>query len=810
MIKNYFKIAWRNLVKQKTYSVIKIGGFALSITVCLLIALYIKDELSYDKSWPAANRIYRIVEEYNDNGKIEFGVDLPAPMVRALKQDFPEVEKAGRLMPDASFAGGGSNQIRSANQQQDTYEEGFTYADQDILDMLQTKMVYGDRAHALTEPNTIVLTRRKAEKYFPGQNPVGKLMILNNDFTKPYKVGGVIENFPTISHLQYDFLLTLTAHEFWPGEQDLWLASNYPVYVLLKPGTDAEQFQSKLKLISKKYFIPARKKAGNVEADKIDQNTKYIAQPITDVYLHSYNIDDDLKKGDIRFVWLFGAVACFILIIACINFINLATAKSANRAKEVGLRKVVGSHRINLVLQFLVESLLLSFLSFAIGIILATVLLPYFNTLSAKSLTMPWMEWWLLPLIAAASVFVGTIAGIYPAFYLSAFNPINVLKGQVSRGSRNSLLRNGLVVFQFTTSIILIVSTLVIYSQTKYILNKKSGFDKDQVLMIQGTNTLDEKNKSFKEELQKLSQVKAVSIGDYLPIVGTKRDGNPFWKEGRTKEDPAIGAQKWRVDYDYVKTLGIQLAEGRNFSKEMASDSSAAIINKTMAKELDLKNPIGQKIENGWEKFTVIGVVEDFNFELMKQNIGPLCMILGNNKASIVSVKMNGAKVQDALASISSIWKNFAPNQPLRYTFMDESFANMYADVRRMGRIFTSFAVFAIIIACLGLFALSAFMAEQRTKEIGIRKVLGASVNSITGMLSKDFLKLIIVAIVIASPIAWWAMTKWLQDFAYRIPVSWKFFATAGIIALLIALITVSFQAIKAAIANPVKSLRTE
>lgn len=328
--------------------------------------------------------------------------------------------------------------------------------------------------------------------------------------------------------------------------------------------------------------------------------------------------------------------------------------------------------------------------------------------------------------------------------------------------------------------------------------------------MIQGTNTLDEKSKSFKEELQKLSQVKTVTTGDYLPIVGTKRDGNPFWKEGKTKEDPAIGAQKWRVDYDYVKTLGIKLVEGRNFLKEMASDSSAAIINETMAKELGLKNPIGQKIENGWEKFTVIGVVEDFNFELMKQNIGPLCMILGNNQASIVLVKMNGAKVRDALASISSIWKNFAPNQPFRYTFMDESFANMYADVQRLGRIFTSFAVFAIIIACLGLFALSAFMAEQRTKEIGIRKVLGASVNSITGMLSKDFLKLIIIAIVIASPIAWWAMVKWLQDFAYRIPVSWTFFAAAGSAAFFIALFTVSFQAIKAATANPVKSLRTE
>jgi putative ABC transport system permease protein len=810
MLKNYFTVAWRNLLKQKVYSVVKIGGLALSIAACLLIALYIKNELSYDKSWPAANRLFRIVGEYNDNGKIESGVDWPAPMARALKADFPEVEKAGRLMPDASFGDGGNNQVRRADEQQNTYEEGFTYADQDILDMLQVKMVYGDRSKALAEPNTIVLSRSKAEQYFPNQNPVGKLMVLNNDYKKPYKVGGVIENFPTASHLQYDFLLTLTGKEFWPGEQTNWLASNYPVYVLLKPGTDVVQFQNKLKLISKKYFVPALRAQNNTNADVLEQNTKYLAQPLNEVYLHPYNIDDDLKKGDIRFVWLFGAVACFILIIACINFINLSTAKSANRAKEIGLRKVVGSYRISLVFQFLVESLLFSFLSFIIGVLLAAALLPYFNELSGKSLSVPWKEWWLFPLIAITSIIVGAIAGLYPAFYLSSFKPINVLKGQVSRGTKNSLLRNGLVVFQFTTSIILIVSTLVIYSQTKYILNKKSGFDKDQVVMIQGTNTLDDKTELFKKELQKLSQVQSVTVSDYLPIVGTSRDGNPFWKEGKTKEDAPVGGQKWRVDHDYIKTMGINLVEGRNFSREMASDSAAAIINKTMAKELGLKNPIGQVIENGWEKFTIIGVIDDFNFELMKQTIGPLSMILGGNQASIISVKINGSNAHDAISSITSLWKKIAPDQPFRYTFMDDSFANMYADVQRTGKIFTSFAVFAIIIACLGLFALAAFMAEQRTKEIGIRKVLGASVNSITAMLSKDFVKLIFIAIIIASPIAWWVMSKWLQDFAYRINISWYFFLIAGGLALFIAVFTVSFQAIKAAIANPVAALRSE
>jgi len=810
MLRSYLKIAWRSLQKHKTYSAIKIGGFALGIAACLLIALYIKDELSYDKSWPAANRIYRIVEEYKENGKIELGVDWPAPMASALKENFPEVEKAGRLMSDPSFYGGANNQIRSADVQQNTYETGFTYADQDIINMLEVKMLYGDRQKALAEPRTMVLTRSMAEKYFPNQNPVGKLMILNNNNSAPYKIGGVIENFPKTSHLQYKFLLTLTGHEFWKGEQGMWLASNYPTYVLLKPGTDVIQFQNKLRLISKKYFVPARKSAGHVDAEMSEINSRYIAQPIADVHLYSYDIDDDLEKGDIRFVWLFGAVACFILIIACINFINLSTAKSANRAKEVGLRKVVGSYRISLILQFLTESLLFSILSFVIGIIIAIVLLPYFNSLSAKSLIIPWNDWWLIPLIFVAALIVGILAGLYPSFYLSSFKPIDVLKGQATRGNKNSLLRNGLVVFQFAISVILIIGTLVIYNQTKYILNKKIGFDKDQVLLIEGTNTLEEKAEIFKKELQKLSQVKSVSIGDYLPVTGTKRDGNPFWKKGKTKEDAEVGGQKWRVDYDYIQTMGIEIVEGRNFSKEMASDSAAVIINKAMANSLGLAQPVGQQITNGWETFSVIGVVEDFNFELMKQTVGPLCMVLNNNQASLISVKINTADIDGFLTSLNSKWKNFAPNQPLRYTFMDESFANMYADVQRAGKIFTAFAAFAIIIASLGLFALSAFIAEQRTKEIGIRKVLGATVSGITTMLSKDFIKLIILAIVLASPIAWWVMNKWLQDFAYRIDIEWTVFAIAAGAAIFIALVTVSFQAIKAAIANPIKSLRTE
>ena len=422
----------------------------------------------------------------------------------------------------------------------------------------------------------------------------------------------------------------------------------------------------------------------------------------------------------------------------------------------------------------------------------------------------PWSEWWLFPAIIGAAIVIGILAGLYPAFYLSSFRPIEVLKGQVSRGSKNSYLRNGLVVFQFATSIILIIGTIVIYNQTHLILNRKVGFDKDQVLLLQGTNTLADRLESFKNELLQSSQIKSATIGDYYPIANTKRDGNTFYPEGKAKDGVNVPAQKWQVDDDYMKTMGMHLLEGREFSKEMASDSQAAIINKAMQNKLGFKNPIDQKIENGWQKFTVIGVMEDFNYESMRQNVQPLCLVLGKYNSSMIAMKVNGSDMKKVLGYVSALWKSYSPDQPLRYTFLDESFARMYDDVQRSGNIFTAFAILAIIIACLGLFALSAYMAEQRNKEIGIRKVLGASVAGITTMLSKDFVKLVLISLVIATPIAWWMMTKWLEDFAYRVTVSWWIVAIAGVTAIGIALVTVSFQSIKAAIANPVKSLRTE
>jgi putative ABC transport system permease protein len=811
MIKNYLKIAVRQLRKQKLYAAIKIGGFALSIAACLLIALYIRQELSFDKSYPNADRIYRIVGEYNFDNIHAKGTDWPAAMGKTVKADFPEVEKSGRLMSNSLFWGAGSNELKRGDSPDNTHEEGFAYADQSMLDILKLPMVYGDASHALSEPLTMVISKSKADKYYPNQNPVGKVMYLNNDKSKPYKIGAVMQDIPPTSHLHdYSFFLTLEGVEFWKGEQTTWGASNYNIYVMLKPGADVARFNHKLTDgIINNYYLPDLVKSGNKFASIIKNSLKLRLQNVKDINLKSYDIHDGMSHGDIRFIWLFGAVAGFILVIACINFINLSTAKSANRAKEVGLRKVVGSQRSGLIKQFLTESLLYSFFSFVLGLFLAALLLPYFNTLTAKSLTIPWLQWWLLPTVLASAILIGVVAGIYPAFYLSSFKPVEVLKGKLSAGSKSSVLRNGLVVFQFTTSIILIISTVVIYSQMQYILNKKVGFEKDQVVMIQGTNTLDNEVKSFKNELLKLSSVQSVSISDFLPIAGTKRNGNPFYNEGKNKVDAAIDGQLWDIDSDYLKTFGMKLVAGRNFNPAMKTDSQAVIINQTLARKLNLKNPVGKRITSWGDPLLVIGVVKDFNYESFRDEIGALVM-RQSNSPSIVSVKIKADDVKNTLAQIEATWKKFSPNQAIRYTFMDERFANMYADIQRMGRIFTSCAILAICIACLGLFALAAFMAEQRSKEIGIRKVLGATVSNITALLSMNFIKLVFIAIIIASPIAWWAMTKWLQDFTYRINISWWMFATAGIVAIIIALATVSYQSIKAAVMNPVKSLKAE
>lgn len=811
MLKNYFKIALRNLWKQKMYAAIKAGGFALGIAACILIFLYIRNELSYDRHYPEADRIYRVIAAYNDKGKIEKGNDWPAPMASALKNDYPEVEKAGRYLESPGWGDGGNSQVRRADQTENTYEEGLVYADQELLDIMQLPFIYGDPARALAEPNTIVITRRKAEKYFPGENPVGRLLVLNNKTDKPYTIGGVIADFPPTSHFRHDFLITLKGVEFWSGEQTYWRASNYTTYVLLKPDQDnIAALEKKMTTgIIENYFVPAMREAGDVNAASLADKAHLILQPVRDIHLRSEEIQDRMHHGDIRLVWLFGAVAGFILLIACINFINLATARSAGRAREVGLRKAIGSDRAGLIRQFLAESLLYSFLSFVLGVVLAGLLLPYFNSLASKSLSMPWGEWWLAPGILSSVIIVGIVAGLYPAFYLSSFRPVQVLKGTLAGGGKSASMRSILVVFQFTASVILITGTLIIYRQMGYILQKKLGFDKEQVLMIQGAGTLEGRAQELKKALLQVPGVETATVSGYFPVEGTRRDQNSFWNEGKRETESAVGAQIWRVDHDYIKTMGMKIIAGRDFSAGMPTDSQAVIINRAMARQLQLEEPVGKRVSNSWQTWPVIGMIEDFHFESMKQTIGPLCLVLGGSP-DIVAVKVNTADVQRLTGAVTAVWKDYAPHQPIRYTFLDDSFARIYDDVQRTGRIFTAFAILAVIVACLGLLGLSAFMAEQRTKEIGVRKVLGASVQNVVMLLSGDFMKLVLIAIFIAIPVAWYAMSWWLEDFAYRTEIRWWIFALAGLLAVVIALLTISFQSVKAALMNPVKSLRSE
>ena len=809
MLENYFKIAWRNLFRQKMYSMIKIGGFAIGIAACLVIALFIQQELTYDRHYNDADRLFRVVRASTFKGERSYNVHFPAPFAQALQQDFIDLEKVGRynLTP---FFGAGENEIRRTDAPESTHEEGFIYMDQSLLDIFQPDFISGRTDRALTSPNSIVITKSKAHKLFPNEDPLGKIFILNNDEKRLYTVTGVINDIPITSHLKYDFVMTMSGKEFYEGEQSNWENSNYPTYVKLRPGTDVASMERKLSSVIEKYFVAQAKQTGETSAIEWAKSLSFELQPLSEIYLNRENIEDGLLHGDVRYIWLFGGIGSFILVIACINFINLSTARSASRAKEVGLRKVVGSMRGNLIRQFLTESVVISFISFAFGIALTALALRYFDVLFGKPLTFPSQSWWLVPLLCFGAIAVGIVAGLYPSFYLSSFRPSEVLKGNRSLGAKNSALRSTLVVFQFTVSIVLIVGTLIIGRQMQFVMNKKLGFDKEQVLLLQGTHTLNDKITTFKEELLRVPGVRSATISGYLPGEGAKRNQNQFSIEGEPRiMEQTVGAQRWEVDHDYVKTLGLQLLEGRDFSSEIASDSQAFIVNRSMATALNLKDPIGTVITNGFIKLPIIGVIEDFHSESLKENIDPLCLQIGRSPSTI-AVKINTSDIGSLIPAVSRVWKKFSLHQPIRYAFLDQTYARMYDDVQRMGNIFRSFAVLAIAVACLGLFALSTFMIEQRNKEISIRLVLGASLKNILQLVTLNYIKLVVVAIAIATPLSFFLMREWLNEFAYRIDITWQFFALAGALSVVIALVTISYQSLRAAFMNPVQNLKEQ
>ena len=815
MFKNYFKTAVRNLRKQKFYAFINVSGLAIGIACCLLIVLYVQDELSYDKFNTKSDRIYRAIADIkfgSMDGKIAV---VSAPMAGAMIQDYPEVETAVR------FRTSGSKLVKRKDQDVDNIKETrFTFVDPEIFDVFTLNLLEGDLATVLTEPNTLILTKTKAEKYFPEGNAVGKVLTLDN--SRDYKVVGVLEDIPNNSHFSFDFFLAMEG--LADSKEPIWVSHNYFTYILLKPGADAEALEAKLPEMVTKYLGPQVEQFLNVDLDDFVESGNrfdYYLQPLTDIHLKSNLMAEIGTNGDITYVWLFGGIAVIILIIACINFMNLSTARSANRAREVGIRKVMGSVRGNLIGQFLVESVIVSIVAFALAILLAELLMPVFNNLSGKELSIPITSLWLLPALFIGSVMVGILAGIYPAFFLSAFDPINVLKGKLSAGSGSSWLRSTLVVMQFSASIALIVGTIVIYQQMNFVQNKKLGFNKDQVLIIHDTYVMGtEKLKTFKNELLNEPTVINASVSGFLPVENTNRNNTVFWPEGDQSNESQVLMQNWRVDHNYIPTLGMKMLEGRAFSLDFPTDSQAMILNETAAKNFNFDDPIGKRISTFTdfgadgtpvsESYTVIGIMEDFHFESLKENVTPLCFFIGSAN-SLVSVRMNTDDVASTLEMARAKWAEFAPGQPFSYSFLDERFTQMYEAEQRAGDILAAFAGLAIFVACLGLFALAAFMADQRTKEIGIRKVLGASVSNIMVLLSKDFLKMVAISLIVALPVAFYLMNNWLSDYAYRVEL-WDVGPWAALIAALvaigIAILSVSSQAMRAAMTNPVHALK--
>jgi len=809
MLKNNFKTAFRQLKRQKFYSAINIIGLALGIACCLLIALYIKDELSYDQQHPNVERLYRVYRDINLTNFVGENAAIPSALPVALVNEVPEITKSALLNP--YFGNAGTNLVRKITAQQNRFEEGFVYANQGIFELFNLPLIEGEITTILTVPNTIVISEKMAKKYFPSQSPIGETLVLNDDTeNQSFKITGVMENMPTQMHFNYDFFISMPTLS--DSEQIQWLSNNYYGYITLKEGTDLAQLNQKLDNFSDKTFAPAFKnrQIELFDKSKTGQYYRVRLQPVQDIHLHSVNFTPQLaENGDIRYVHLFAIIAFFIFVIALVNFVNLSTARSANRAKEVGVRKVLGAMKEQLISQFLIESVLMSIIAFIMGSFFAVWLLPFFNDLSGKNLSMPYTDWTFFPVFLIAAIGAGLLAGLYPSFYLSAFEPIKVLKGKLSKGSKSGWLRSSLVVGQFAISIGLIVATMVVYQQMNFIQHIKLGYDKDQVLLIQDTYTLGDKLPSFKSALKTIPAVKNATMSSYLPFEGGNRNSVAFSMPGQ-ETDP-IPMQMWRVDEDYMNTLGMKLAAGRNFESNMATDSLAVILNEKAVQTMGLIDPIGKQIKSPFfdDAYTVIGIVEDFNFESLKGKIESLGLFLATSNA-VIAVKANGSAVDNLITKTEALWNDFAPMQPFRYTFLDDEFANMYVAENRVGKLFNAFAILAIFIACLGLFAMATFMTEQRTKEIGIRKVLGASTFNIVLQLSKNFLYLVLLGLLIATPIAYFQMEEWLSHFEYRIDIAWWIFVVSGLLVLIIAFLTVGGQSLRAALVNPIDSLKAE
>ena len=804
MFKNYFKTAWRSFRKNKTFSLLNTIGLSIGMACFLLIMLYVLNESSYDRYNADAGLIYRVNEHIKFGDFLYNGALTPGIMGPSFAREFPQIQEYTRLKNNGGLViSKGSDHIR---------EDHVIYADPSIFKVFTLPMIAGDPETSLKEPYSMVITESMAKKYFSTVNAIGKTLLANDKDS--YKITGVIKDVPKESHFSFDFLLPVSM--LGQIRDNSWFNANLYTYILLKKGADVKDMERRLNRSIYARSSAQFKEKLNMSQDDFMKAGNFLncsLMPLTKIHLYS-NIQDELEKnGNIQYVYIFSTIAIFILLIACINFMNLSTAHSSNRAREVGMRKVLGGLKRDLIAQFLSESFLVSLVSFVLAVALVCLLLPLFNQLADKQISISMLfNPYILLAISLLSVIVGLLAGSYPAFFLSSFQPIDALKGEVAKGFKSSVLRNLLVVFQFTISMILMLGTLVIYDQLNYMQHKNIGFNKEQILVLPNTYALDKNTNAFRNELLQLSGVKNVTVTGFLPVVGARGSSGFVTSPGFDGKN-FILMQRWSIDENYIPTLQLELQSGRNFSNPFRHDSASVVINEAAAQYLG-GNPVNKKIyriddlsTGKLTAYTVIGVIKNFNFNSLHEQVGPLVLRLQADNGSI-AMRVSTSDISGLIAEVRSRWKTMVPSQPFSYSFLDEAFNKQYNAELRTAKISVTFSILAIFIACLGLFGLVTYAAEQRVREIGIRKVLGAAFFDIIRLLSKDLIRLVFLSICIASPIAWWVMNRWLQGYAYRIDITWWMFVLVGLVALIIALATVSFQAIRSAVANPLKSLR--
>ena len=809
MIRNYLRSAMRNITRHKFISFINIFGLTVGLACCMLILVYIINELSFDKFNNNASDIYRVTRSFNTADGIDnlhLGAVAP-PFGPLLKNEFSDIKKVTRILPNRGVT------IRYKDKlinEKDSY-----FADENFFDFFSVKTVAGDPKSALKEPYSVMMTREMAHKYFGNEDPMNKEFRVDNQYN--FKVTGIYESFPENAQLHPQMLLSFNTlrDSVVYGQKGLetnWGNNSFFTYLLFPKGYNVDHVASQFPAFLDKYVhFPGQ--PANYRESKF---SKLHFQKLLDIHLYSH-LDDELEQnGDIKRVYIFSAIALFILLIACINYMNLSTARSTLRAKEIGIRKVIGAQQKEIITQFLSESVLITVFSLVLALAITWLIMPLINKFSGLQLSFNSL---LQPQIIIAIVIlpfvIGIVSGIYPAIFMSSFRPVKVLKGMLKVGSSNISFRKILVVLQFSISIILIIATTIVFQQLRYMQQKSLGFNKDHIVSI-GNYFNPSQFEVFKNAVMKEGAIKDIGRSSRIPSGRLLDDQGISVMQGGTLQAVQADVKYINADYGFIPTYGMKMAAGRNFSKEFGTDTNNYVINVSASKVLGWKTPesaIGKEISYGGVNGKVIGVVNDFHFESLHQNIIPLLMRMpsfANSNYSKLSIKIDGAHVQSAINTLEQTWKKYQPETPFEYTFLDDKFQKLYNSEQQQGTLFTIFAFIAIFIACLGLFGLSAFTITQRVKEIGVRKVLGASIPQIVTELSKDFLKLVLIASVIALPIAWYTMSKWLLDFAFRISIQWWVFVMAGIIAVIIAFVTISFQSIKAATTNPVKSLRSE